>query len=237
VRDDLAVTYNAYGVPRDPTAIVGRRVIAFIIDWIILGVAVFIAASLANPKTVDKQDSFLQGRDICDLLEVDVCFEDDDTAYVFEQTSDLYLVVAIPALTWVSNLVILQGMTGATAGKFALGLRVVNTRGGNAGVGRALVRSLFLLPSAIFFYLPSLIPMLTTRGHRRIGDMVGGTYVISAQDAMNGVVPGEPMPAAAPQAAPAWVPPDAAPSGGWTPPAPPSAPPPADDPPAPSAPW
>ena len=233
MRDDLAVTYNAYppsayAPPRDPTAVVGRRIVAFLIDAIILGVIAYFALQASLTRYDKDGVEFL---DVCDRVEASVCWEDDNDAFVFETDEDVFVGVAIPVLAWLSNLVILQGMTGATVGKFALGLRVVNKQGGNAGVGRSLVRSLFLVIDSACLYLPGLITMLTTSGHRRIGDLVGGTYVVGAQDAANGVapVPGAYVPISASQPGQGWVPPDVVPSGAWTPP-PPSGPPPAPPP-------
>lgn len=66
-----------------------------------------------------------------------------------------------------------EALTGTTIGKLAFGLHVYAARGGFVGFGRAFVRALvrvidFFAVGAIFALLP---------GHRRLGDLLGGTVV------------------------------------------------------------
>ncbi|MEO6629882.1 MAG: RDD family protein [Aquihabitans sp.] len=77
------------------------------------------------------------------------------------------------------NLVVLQGLTGASLGKLAVGLRVVRSDGKRAGFGWAFLRWVFLFIDSACCFLPGAILVFTTKGHRRLGDMVAGTYVVS----------------------------------------------------------
>jgi hypothetical protein len=149
-----------------------------------------------------------------------------------------YLIAAIVSA---SNNVVLQGITGASVGKMILGLRVVNGQGGVCGIGRAFVRWIFLLIDSICLVV-GLIIASVTHPHRRVGDMVGGTYVVGLASV------GQPMPGTAPQqqyqyaygqpGAPDWTPPGTAvpPAAGWgaTPPPVWGAPPPDAQPPPPA---
>jgi uncharacterized RDD family membrane protein YckC len=65
---------------------------------------------------------------------------------------------------------------GATPGKQALGLRVVNDRGENPGLGNAIGRYLGYIVSAIPFYLG----FFWILGEQKRGwhDLMAGTYVI-----------------------------------------------------------
>jgi uncharacterized RDD family membrane protein YckC len=239
VREHLPVTYEQYAPPRDPTAVVGRRILAYVIDWFIVGVISFIAIS----TTLDgyEKSEFFTGFDLCDGADVAVCFEDDDNVYVFEEGSDAVIGIGLPIAAWIGNHVVLQGITGASVGKFVTKLRVVNRNGTNAGVGRALVRSVFLVIDAGCFVI-GLVTMLTTKGHRRVGDMVGNTYVVGAQDVGT---PPEPTPGFGPPPAgytppTGWTPPGAGETPAWAPPPsgpPPAAPPPGDPNSPPSNPW
>jgi uncharacterized RDD family membrane protein YckC len=209
------MTYAAYQHYRDPTSVIGRRILAFVIDYALVVVLGFIVIN----ATVDSYDIGGLSRP-CDVFEqtqgdVAACFEsDDETITVIEDNSD-FAVLLLPLILALANWVILQGATGASLGKHITGLRVVDNRGTLAGYGRMLVRTLMLIIDMACFFLPGLISMGVSKGHRRLGDMVANTYVVGAQDVGT---PPRPEPGYAPQ-------PDyAAPQGGWTPPT--SAPPP-----------
>ena len=73
---------------------------------------------------------------------------------------------------------VLQAVTGASIGKHALGLRVVDEQGRKAGLGRTIVRWLFLIIDGGIFLI-GLITALVTHPHRRVGDLVAGTYVVA----------------------------------------------------------
>jgi uncharacterized RDD family membrane protein YckC len=69
---------------------------------------------------------------------------------------------------------------GQTAGKRALGLRVVSTEGVPIGGGQAVLRNLLWAFDGIwpFAYLPALACMLLTGRFQRLGDLAAGTMVI-----------------------------------------------------------
>jgi uncharacterized RDD family membrane protein YckC len=99
------------------------------------------------------------------------------------------------------NRYLLQAITGASVGKFALGLRVVNEQGQKAGAGWIVLRELFLYVDGIFFGIVGLISANTTEGHRRVGDLVASTYVVRKTDV----------------GAPLQIPPKAGQAPGWGP--------------------
>jgi uncharacterized RDD family membrane protein YckC len=76
------------------------------------------------------------------------------------------------------NLGVLPGMTGATLGKWATGLRIERNDGAQIGIGRAIVRHFVGYPlSFLFFGLGFLLATLTSRG-RGLHDMIAGTIVV-----------------------------------------------------------
>ncbi len=90
-----------------------------------------------------------------------------NTQQGFDSTLALGAAVAL-VYVWVC-----EAFLGTTIWKLAFGLHVYSVRGGIAGLGRAFVRSLLrpidlLLIGGILALLP---------GHRRLGDLVGGTVV------------------------------------------------------------
>ena len=85
----------------------------------------------------------------------------------FDATLGLGIVVAL-VYVWVG-----EAIFGTTIGKLALGLHVYALRGGPVGLGRAFVRNLLRpVDSLLIGGILALLP-----GHRRLGDLGGGTIV------------------------------------------------------------
>jgi hypothetical protein len=210
-------------LPRDPTAVVGRRVVATIIDTIIFGVLyAFVWQSQAEYVRVP---SGLDYGDVCDQLttleSASQCLQIGDRAY--------FVTGGTAAAMWVGGFlaglliyVVLQGLTGWTPGKLIMGIRAVSEDGSPPGLGRAALRWILLVVDYFPYCLPlvGLITALATKGHRRVGDMVAKTFVVSSRDAGSPImVPG----VTAPQGAmgygqPAWGGAPPPPGGGWSPP-------------------
>jgi len=78
--------------------------------------------------------------------------------------------------------VLWEGLRGDTPGKRALGLRVVTTNGRPIGFAHAALRNVLraadLLPTA---YLVGVVTMAISPRFQRIGDLVAGTLVVSAE--------------------------------------------------------
>ena len=72
--------------------------------------------------------------------------------------------------------------TGKTPGMVVLGIRVVRADGAHAELWRAVVRTLILPISVIFFFV-SLPLVLLQRAHQAPHDLVAGTAVVYAWDA------------------------------------------------------
>ncbi len=166
---------------RDPTAVMMRRTVAFVIDVVLTTAVIAIAfVSLARSTEVP---SYLHNA--CDIArigsKVSNCVQIGNTIYTLEG-GDVALVWLSGLAVSVLNLVLLQGATGGTVGKHALALRVVDANGQPCGFGRAVVRWLLLVVDAFFCFLVGLVTALSTKGHQRVGDLVAKTYVVSARD-------------------------------------------------------
>jgi uncharacterized RDD family membrane protein YckC len=71
---------------------------------------------------------------------------------------------------------------GQTVGKRVMKLRVVRTNGGPAGMREVGLRTILRVIDGLFLYLVGLIVMLATRERRgRLGDLIGGTMIVSAE--------------------------------------------------------
>ena len=192
--------------PADPTAAVfGRRIAAYLIDLVILVVLVFVAfASVASSETLG---SPLEAERTCDLFnEGDTidCIPVSDTIFLLSN-SDRGTVVLVALVYYLATQLLLPTLTGFTVGKALLGLRVVNAETfGKAGFGAHLVRGLLWAADAFPYCFPlvGLIAGLSTKGRRRVGDLVAKTIVIDKQwvdhplavPGVNSVAPGAPPP-------------------------------------------
>lgn len=228
---------TAFQYPRDPTAVVGRRILAYGID-LLIGILVVIAVAVPSWQSKVTEASRFEVRCSNSALDEpvgvegprrtvysDLCIEVDDTVYFLDEgdassfQSQLYLVsFGIQAL----NLILLQGLTGASVGKLLTGLRVVRSDGQTANIGWAALRWVVLLIDSLCCFLPGAVLVFSTKGHRRLGDMAASTFVVSRKDVGQPIhVPGV--------TAPEWQPgpANAAGAGGWAPPVAPSAPAPA----------
>ena len=242
----------AYPVPQsDPTSVIGRRILAVLLDGLIVMVPAILAVT-AQFEYIEEEDLPIRdGQEYCDqylderggfcLDATDI----DDRVYISDGTNPASNVVY-----WGLNfglLVLLQGFTGWTPGKLITGIRVVQEDGRPPGFVKALLRWLLWIVDGFPYFIPGLVGFitgLTTPGHRRVGDMAAKTFVVRKEVAGSPVaVPGV---TASPTAGVPWgtapppppgsvgtdrgwgTPPDPA-SSGWaspTPPPPPSASPP-----------
>ena len=173
-----------YAARRDPTSVLGRRVVAYLIDLIVPTV-LFVILFASSATTVDKSSTLFEGRDICSVLRaeesVSMCFESTDKAYTLTG-NEAVLVLAAPLLVGLANWVLLQGVAGASVGKMVTGLRVVDANGDDAGIGRNFARWVLLIVDSLCLVLGLVVAAASTP-HRRVGDFVAGTFVVGRLDA------------------------------------------------------
>jgi uncharacterized RDD family membrane protein YckC len=210
----------------DPTAVIGRRVVAALIDGtVVIGPTVAIAMSnmeYITRATVEQQGGRFD--DFCEDYTSELggaCVHVGDRAYFSDGSANpgSFAFLGLSILL----LVVLQGVTGWTIGKLLTGLRTVKEDGSAPGIMKALLRWLLLLIDGLpCIPLVGFILALTTQGHRRVGDMAAKTFVVRARAAGQPIlVPGLTVAPTTP--AMYGAPPGAA---DWTPPAaPPPAPP------------
>lgn len=176
---DTSTTPGRYTRAADPTQVLWRRLAAYVIDGIAGGlIALVVLLAFADFDTLDADDcpDDLPGGRVC--LDAPT---DDDTVTLAD--SGALVAAAGLAFGWVLlNDVLIQGVTGATTGKFITGIRTVRPDGRRPGLGRALARTLMLVIDGISLILPlGAWVALFSRGHRRLGDMVANTYVVDSR--------------------------------------------------------
>jgi uncharacterized RDD family membrane protein YckC len=200
-------------LPRDPTAVGGRRVVAAIVDvglaWIIWLVVFFALAKRAP--------AFVPVRDVCPSRPC------TSLGHRYVTGGGSTVVWGAWGLYLFATCVVQRGLTGRTLGTTIMGIATVDAQGQPLGVGSALVRSI----AGIIDYLPCCFPLVglilvLQHHHRRVGDRAAGSYVVRQEDV------GRPVVVSAGSAGPpppAWGAAPTAPPWETVPTAPPMAPP------------
>ena len=171
----------------DTTAVMGKRIGAYIIDAIIgVIITVVVFFSLA--------DSFDTPFDPCGQDESPaLCFYTDGTV-IFAEDGDAAAVFAASFGTWFIMHAVISSLAGGSPGKLMVGLRVVDQETGQrASWGKNIGRTLLWIVDGQPLGLPlvGLISGVASKGHRRVGDMVAKTLVVDkASLGQPPVVPG-----------------------------------------------
>ena len=196
-----------YQTAGDPTAVMGRRIGAYILDSIII-MAIFFGALIALGSNGDDFDEdavertveafaledfdeganfrWDLGRQVGGFITIDRDDFDGGSAKLVEG-AEFWLVTLVGLAASLGLLVFMQAATGKTPGKAAFGVTTVAPDGSPPGLSKAIVRWLLLFVDA-FLILPGLISALVSKGHRRIGDMAAKTYVVRSAAAGQPVV-------------------------------------------------
>src|SRR6478672_7673921 len=164
----------------------GRRVVAFIIDGVLL-TAVFAGLFFVLANHTD-QALNLTGTNL------HVTFN-NDTYYLDGSDATSFYVAEL--LIWLLYGGVIQGLTGGTLGKLICGVRVMREDGGRPGIGRGVLRWVLFIVDDFPYFIPMLtgfIVALTNDRRQRVGDLAAGTFVVRAGTA------GVPVRAAAPSA-------------------------------------
>jgi uncharacterized RDD family membrane protein YckC len=180
------------GALTDPTKVTGSRIGAYLVDSVIaLAVAFLLIVTVAPSWTTI--DAAGVSATICDQIQgqptpggesiepVQTCILWGDTLYLLTEaeTQSFQRTLTLGGIGFgLLNLVLLPAITGGSMGKLLFGLRVVTANGQRAGIGRQLVRYLVLFVDSFCCGIVGLVTMRSSRGHRRLGDMAAGTFVI-----------------------------------------------------------
>jgi uncharacterized RDD family membrane protein YckC len=166
---------DGIGDRRDPTQVITRRAVAFVVDALLLTLIPTATALLvggADIRRGDCPDPLPAGRD-CIGFKNEVMLIDKSAFFVF---------VGVLALLYLGVFVTVQGFTGASPGKALLGVRVVRADGTTPGWRRSLVRVVAWVVDGLALLVPiALWSAWLTPGHRRVGDWVAGTYVVRSR--------------------------------------------------------
>jgi uncharacterized RDD family membrane protein YckC len=139
-------------VEASETRVTGRRIVQYIIDYILAGIVPGLAYWLfdANAGSIDG-------------------------------VRWLVATIIALAAYFVYWVVIPYGSRGQTFGMKLLRLRVISKDGGKASMLQWFVRGIFLIIDTFVFGLVGLITMLCSRYRQRVGDHAAGTLVVSGR--------------------------------------------------------
>lgn len=146
----------AQGVSGAPAAlevhVTGRRVLATIVDGIVLTVGFWVMSALFGTTSVEGG----------------------------QVGASLSGVAALGSFILVfAYYILLEGFLGQTLGKMLLGIKVVREDTGEVpGLGAATIRTLLRIIDSLFFYLVAFIAVLASQQNKRLGDMVAHTLVV-----------------------------------------------------------
>ena len=143
------------GPSGDPTAVVARRLVASLLDAFIISIVVLL------------------------LYRGGIASITDDDQIIWNQSA---LLTA--SLLFIVNHVLLAGTRGFSLGKAIVGLRIVRRSDGSIpGLLGAAGRTIpWIIPIPVIPFV-ELGVMITTKGHRRVGDRIGRTLVVDRGDA------------------------------------------------------
>lgn len=146
----------AQGVSGAPAAlevhVTGRRVLATIVDGIVLTAGFWVMSALFGTTSVEGG----------------------------QVGASLSGVAALGSFILVfAYYILLEGFLGQTLGKMLLGIKVVREDTGEVpGLGAASIRTLLRIIDSLFFYLVAFIAVLASQQNKRLGDMVAHTLVV-----------------------------------------------------------
>ncbi len=169
----------------------GRRYGAFFIDAAICTIAFLLFFFPFATQRTRAETLRLPG---CHVSASDSSQVSCDNRFVFQINDTVYetnagAVLGLSALFTFLYFAVMEGLTGGSLGKHLTGTRVVTQSGARPGLWPAGVRwLLFVIDGPLTLFLCGIITSSVSRGHRRLGDMAAGTYVVGRDDAGHPVV-------------------------------------------------
>ncbi|CAN5122973.1 hypothetical protein BH18ACT4_BH18ACT4_08050 [soil metagenome] len=157
----------------------GRRVAAYVIDSVI-GMAIYfgLVVALAEDSGEAADDAFKLATEVTSdgtLVQL------GRTIYELD-TGRLWLVILATLAYAAVVYVVLHGLTGATPGNAAVGIRAVKDDGRAPGLGKAFIRWVLFVVDGFPYVIPMLVGFvvaMTSPERRRVGDRAAGTWVVA----------------------------------------------------------
>jgi uncharacterized RDD family membrane protein YckC len=150
-------------VPPSPLADLGSRIVAGIVDYIIIGIiAAILAIFLVVPWAIT-------GPGIMGTIGAAGWF------------AGIGGILVIMWLLWLIYFTYFEATSGQTIGKRLIHIKVIKEDGSRCDFGPALVRNLLRIVDYLpFLYILGIILIAATDKKQRLGDMLGKTIVVKA---------------------------------------------------------
>ena len=157
---------------RDPTRVVWRRCLAYAADLLLM--ALVLAATLLAAGDWHTLKSGCPTK----VPSGHACFELRSVGYLMRDRAFVWFAVALVGLV-IFVFIVPQSTLGCSPGKALLGVRVVRADGSSPGLLRSFLRVAAWAIDGLAIGLPvGLWLVILTKGHRRVGDFIAGTYVV-----------------------------------------------------------
>ncbi len=148
----MAQSVSASPATQMDVHVTGRRVLATLVDGIVLGFLFALMSMLFGSSSA-------QGGQVSASLE--------------GFSALVYFVVVL------AYYILMEGYLGQTVGKMLLGIKVVREDNGEVpGIKTAAIRTVLRIVDGFFFYLVAFISVLASGKNQRLGDMVAHTLVV-----------------------------------------------------------
>lgn len=156
-----------------PTAVAGQRLVAFLIDTLLI----FLIIAVLWLILVDKLPK--------DQVIGDAGFDIGDKRYAFTEgnSGKQTAWILLAGLTAFVISVLVPSFKGSSPGRAVAGIRVVDGEGRPPGFGKSLVRWLLWIVDGFFFWAVGGIMVLVTGKNQRLGDMLTKTYTVKKEHA------------------------------------------------------
>jgi uncharacterized RDD family membrane protein YckC len=165
-----------YTPPGDPTEVLGRRAVALFIDVALLGVIGLTLFALLRYRLYSNVE-VNACRQLTKAGGSPLCLKLGSHVFLWHKGALKLTVLVVLFLGFLDG-VVLQSITGSTVGKFCTRLSVVDESGKKAHPLRMFGRWVMLVID-LGLLLVGCIVTGATHPHRRLGDFVFGTYVVS----------------------------------------------------------
>ncbi len=132
--------------------VTGRRVLATLVDGVVLGVAFAVMSMFFGSSSVEGAQASVSLNGLPFLIYLALVF-----AYY----------------------ILMEGYLGQTLGKMLLGIEVIREDSGEVpGPRTAAIRTVLRLIDGLFFYLVGFVSVLASGKNQRLGDMAAHTLVV-----------------------------------------------------------
>ncbi len=139
-------------VGREDVHVTGRRILAIIVDGLVLSIPFMLISSLFRTTPAG-------GGNV--------------------STSGSVLAALIGFVIFLLYFILLEGYLGQTVGKMLLGIKVIREDTDDVpGLGAAAVRNVLRIIDGLFAYLVGFVAILASAKRQRLGDMAAHTLVV-----------------------------------------------------------